>query len=158
MDNDPEAIDMLRFPILFVLTGIGVAAPAMAQLSADAPASTCGRISDFDAAPRSQDLYRARLMNVDGQLPGPTGSRSYRVSPGPHTLQVAELIDNDQFNDLQLQQRVRNANRYKTLQIDVQPGVTYSLAAKLVEARRNYILDQSYWQPVIYRQVNAACR
>lgn len=132
--------------------------PPAAQAQPGAAASTCGRISVFDVAPRNQDLYRARLINLDGQSPGPSGSRSFRVAPGPHELEVAEVIDNDQFNDLQLQQRIRNADRYKVLKLDVQPGVTYSLAAKLIEARRNYILDQTYWEPVIFQQTNEACR
>ena len=54
--------------------------PPAAQAQPGAAASTCGRISVFDVAPRNQDLYRARLINLDGQSPGPSGSRSFRVA------------------------------------------------------------------------------
>lgn len=144
--------------VLSLLASATAASAQGAQSAPTASGSTCGRISVFDVAPRAQGLYRAKLLNLDGQAPGPSGARSFRVQPGPHELEVAEAIDNDQFNDLQLQQRVRNADRYKVLKLDVQPGVTYSLAVKLIEARRNYILDESYWEPVIFQQVNEACR
>lgn len=121
-------------------------------------ATGCGRISIFDVAPRSQDLYRARLMNLDGQLPGPAGAKSFRVTPGRHVLQVAELIDPEQFNDVQRRQRDMRAKPYKDLVVDVQPDTTYLLGARLVEARRNYITDGSYWEPVIYQQNSEKCQ
>ncbi|HEY0505140.1 MAG TPA: hypothetical protein VGD42_16785 [Lysobacter sp.] len=123
-----------------------------------APAGSCGRISVFDVAPRSQELYRAKLINIDGRPPGPSGARTYRVTPGRHVLEVAEAIDNEQFNDVQLRQRVQRADRYKTLEVDVAPGTTYLLAARLVLPRRNYIADGSYWEPVIYHQKSEPCQ
>lgn len=131
---------------------------SLALVAGAAQAGSCGRISVFDVAPRSQEVYRARLLNIDGELPGPTGARSFRVTPGRHVLEVAEAIDNEQFNDVQLRQRVQRADRYKTLEVDVQPDTTYLLGARLVEARRNYIADGSYWEPVIYRQNSETCQ
>ena len=160
----------MNLSVLCCLPLLAVAFAASAQpLSqvdpASAPASTaatpavagCGRISVFDVAPRSTDLYRARLINVDGQLPGPTSARSYRVSPGKHSLEVAELIDEKQFNDLQMRQRTQRSDRYKTIELDVQPNTTYLLAAHLIEANRNDIIGQTYWEPVIYSQSSEAC-
>ncbi len=135
--------------------------PASVPASTSATPATavagCGRISVFDVAPRSKDLYRARLMNVDGKLPGPTAARSYRVNAGKHALEVAELIDERQFNDVQLRQRVKQSDRYKTIELDVQPNTTYLLAAHLIEANRNDIIGQTYWEPVIFSQSSEAC-
>jgi len=148
-------------------TAFAVAAQPMPQVDpASAPAATsaapavagCGRISVFDVAPRSKDLYRARLINVDGELPGPSSSRSFRVSAGKHTLEVAELIDDNQFNSIELRQRVQNSDRYKTLELDVQPDTTYLLAAHLIEAKRGDIIGQGYWEPVIYQHNSEACK
>lgn len=119
---------------------------------------TCGRISVFDVAPRSQDLYRARLISIDGRTAGPVGARSYRVPVGRHTLEVAEVIDVEQFSDVQLLQRDQRADRYKTLEVDVKPDTTYLLAAHLIESHRNRIADGSYWEPVIYGQNNEPCK
>ena len=120
--------------------------------------SRYGRISIFDVAPRSQELYRARLMNIDGQLPGPAGAKSFRVSPGRHVLEVAELIDPEQFGDVQMRQRDMRKDPYKELVVDVQPDTTYLLAARLITARRNNIADGSYWEPVIYHQKSESCQ
>jgi hypothetical protein len=154
--------------LALLCTGSNAHARSTPQVDpATAPASTtaapvamgrCGRISVFDVAPRNQDIYRAKLINIDGQLPGPTNARSFRVTPGKHTLEVAELIDNEQFNDLQLRQRVQQSDRYKSIELDVQPNTTYLLGAHLIESRRNYITDRSYWEPVIYHQNSEACQ
>ncbi len=140
------------------LLALMVFGTAAASPEPTAPAGTCGRISVFDVAPRSEEVYRARLINLDGKLPGPTGARSFRVTPGRHVLEVAEAIDNEQFNDVQLRQRVQRADRYKTLEVDVQPDTTYLLGARLVEDRRNHVADGSYWEPVIYRQNSEPCK
>ncbi|HEY5804672.1 MAG TPA: hypothetical protein VIT90_13355 [Lysobacter sp.] len=151
---------------LLGLAFVAVAGPAVQTDPASAPAATsaapavagCGRISVFDVAPRSQDLYRARLINVDGTLPGPTSARSYRVAAGKRSLEVAEMIDNEQFNDVQLRQRVQQSDRYKTIELDVQPNTTYLLGSHLIEERRNNIMDGSYWEPVIYSHSSEACK
>jgi hypothetical protein len=156
---------MCCLPLLAVAFAAAAAQPSSQVDPASAPAATsatpavvgCGRISVFDVAPRSKDLYRARLINVDGQLPGPTSARSYRISAGKHSLEVAELIDEKQFNDLQMRQRTQRSDRYKTIELDVQPNTTYLLAAHLIEANRNDIIGQTYWEPVIYSQSSEAC-
>jgi hypothetical protein len=135
-----------------------VAAAASAQAGQPAPSDSgsCGRISVFDVAPRNQDLYRARLMSIDGRTAGPVGSRTYRVPVGRHTLEVAEAIDVKQFDDVELRQRDQRMDRYKTLEVDVKPDTTYLLAARLIESGR--IADGSYWEPVIYGQDNERCK
>ena len=150
-------MNVYGIPLLSLCLVAGACAAGPEQATAGDTTSDCGRISVFDVAPRSQDLYRAKLLNIDGELAGPTGARSFRVKPGKRVLQVAELIDSEQFNDVQLRQRDMRPDPYKDLVVDVQPGTTYLLAARLVPARRNYITDGSYWEPVIYQQNSEPC-
>lgn len=134
--------------------------PATAVVPAmDTTQQGCGRISDDDVAPRQQQLHAAKIMSIDGVTPGPSGTRSYRVDAGTHTLKVAERIENRylSFND-----RQRNAGlateRYKTLVVDVQPGTTTLVAARLNEDKRSEWQGGAYWDPVAWKQIDEACR
>lgn len=147
-----------QFVCIAALSLIATSASAQADQPTTSGSVRCGRISVFDVAPRNQDLYRARLMSIDGRTAGPVGTRTYRVPVGPHTLEVAELIDVEQFSDVQLLQRDQRMDRYKTLEVNVKPDTTYLLAAHLIEARRNRIADGSYWEPVIYGQNSEPCK
>lgn len=123
------------------------------------PDSRCARITTFPAAPRSRSLYPARLIAVDGETPGTAGQDTYRIEPGRRVLTVAEVIDSSQFQAIANMQRSREArNTYRTLEIDVQAGVTYLLAARLHRDRSTRILDASYWQPVIWKERAEPCR
>jgi hypothetical protein len=138
-------------------------APAWAQAKpqTQSPSITttgCGRISVFDVAPRSRDLYGARLLEIDGELPGPSGSRTFRVAAGFHKLKVSELIDAKQFSDVALRQRGKGRDLSKTMEIEVKPDTTYLLAAHLIEAHRNDIIQGGYWEPVVYDQHKEPCR
>lgn len=135
---------------------VSLAAPQAEQPpAATSPAMGCGRISVFDVAPRNRDIFRARLLEIDGELAGPTGSRSFRVSAGHHTLKVAELIDDYEFNDVQLRLRGQGRDFSKTLEVDVAPNTTYMLGAQFNE--RGEVPDKSYWDPVIYQQNAESC-
>jgi hypothetical protein len=141
--------------------GIGVAVLALAAGMAPTAyaADSCGRISVFDVAPRNQQLYRAVLIAVDGRLPGPTDSPSYRVTPGRHVLRVAEAIDAHQFSAVNQYKRDRRGReRYEEIEVDVQPGTTYRLAAKFNLDRRHEIRDGGYWDPVIWKEDTERCR
>ena len=121
--------------------------------------STCGRVSVFDAAPRGKQIYRAVLIAVDGALPGPPSSDTYRLDPGRRRLTVAEAIDPEQFGSVQRTQRDRQGReRYKDLIIDVQPGMTYRLGARYILEQRNSIRDNAYWEPVIWAEAAETCR
>lgn len=130
--------------------------PAAGALAAE---STCGRISVFDSAPRGQQLYPAVLIAIDGRLPGPSDSPSFRIAPGKHVLTVAENIDAHQFSSVQQYQRSNaGRDRYQKLELDVQPGVTYRLAAKFDPDQRNAIRDNAYWSPMVWSQISETCR
>ena len=137
---------------------VSLASPPQADQAppSASPATGCGRISVFDVAPRNKDIYRARLLEIDGELAGPTGARSFRTSAGHHTLKVAELIDDYEFDDVQLRLRGQGRDLSKTLEVDVAPDTTYMLGAKFNE--RGSIQDKSYWDPVIYQHNPEPCK
>lgn len=118
----------------------------------------CGRLSDFDVAPRGEHLHAAKIISIDGVSPGPTGTRAYRVSAGRHSIKVAEQIESRylSFND-----RARNSaigtDRYKTLDVDVPPDTTVLIAARLNEDKRSEWKDGAYWDPVAWKQTAEAC-
>jgi hypothetical protein len=137
------------------------ATPMVAATAAADPAPAqqgCGRISDFDSAPRQQDLHAAKIMLIDGVTPGPSGTKSFRVNAGSHTLKVAEQIESRYlgFND-----RARNAgknDRYKTLRVDVAPDTTVLIAAHLNPDKRNDPSNGVFWNPVAWKQITESCR
>lgn len=144
------------------LAARGSGAPPITAADPADPAATaategCGRISEFDVGPRQQDLHGAKIISIDGSLPGPTNAKTYRVTPGPHTLQVSERIESRylSFND-----RLRNSNtdRYKTLVVDVLPNTTTLIAARLNPDRRTEWKNGAYWDPVAWKQIAEPCR
>lgn len=155
-------------PAMRLLVGQQVAlaeTPSTARANADGrvasavAAQGCGRLSDFDTAPRQQQLHAARIMSIDGVTPGPTGTQAFRVAAGTHVLKVAERIEN---RYLAFSDRLRNAGlqseRYKTLKVDVAPDTTVLIAARLNEDKRNEPTNGAYWDPVAWKQMPEACQ
>jgi hypothetical protein len=148
----------MKIPCLALCATLFASALAPADAAAD-EGNRCARVSVFDSAPRKQDLYPAVLIAIDGSMPGPTQATTWRVTPGKHTLTVAEAIEPHEFSTPQLRQRDgRKVRPYKTLEIDAQPGITYRLAAQFIAANRSRIDDGSYWEPVIWKESPEACR
>lgn len=124
-----------------------------------ADSAGCGRISDFDVAPRGDRLHAAKIISIDGVSPGPTGTRAYRVSAGRHVIKVAEQIES---RYLSFSDRARNSaigsDRYKALDVDVPPDTTVLIAARLNEDQRSEWKDGAYWDPVAWKQTAERCR
>jgi hypothetical protein len=135
----------------------GSAAQGSSYGSANA-ASGCGRVSDFDVAPRGQGLHEAKIISIDNVAAGPSGSKSYRVGTGSHVLKVSERIESRYFSFNDRQRNAPVAGGYKTLTIDVAPDTTYLVAARLNEDQRDNPKDGAYWDPVIWKQAAEACR
>lgn len=115
----------------------------------------CGRISVFDVAPRQQHLYRARVLALDGQLPGPQGQQSYRASAGPHRLVVAENIPTQEMGVGEIASLRRNTS--KELTVTVKPGFTSMVAAQLHPDRASDFAHGGYWDPVVWREIPESC-
>lgn len=131
---------------------MGVASAAAADAD-----SGCGRISTFDALPRHQRLFPVVVIAIDGRTP-PTTGESVRLPAGHHRLVLADKIDGERFNAVQLKQRDNlGRTRYKALEIDVVAGNTYQLAAKLQGPERMRIAGGAYWSPVVSRVIPEPC-
>jgi PDZ domain-containing protein len=125
------------------------------------PADTsqgCGRINDFDVAPRGQRLHKATIIAIDNHTPGPHGSQSYQVSTGPHTLKVAEHIESRYFSFNDRQRNAQVGGGYKTIEVNVAPDTTYLVAARLNEDQRDNPANGAYWDPVIWKETPETCR
>jgi hypothetical protein len=146
----------IHLPAMHLTIGDG---EQLAAARGSTAAGGCGRINDFDVAPRQQGLHGAKIISIDGVTPGPQGSHSFRVTAGRHTVKVAELIDSRYlpFND-----RLRNAgpsaSHYKTIEVDVAPDTTSLIAAHLDEGQRANWKDGAYWSPVAWKQISESCR
>jgi hypothetical protein len=138
----------------------GLASGASRALAAALPAagseaSGCGRISHFPIAPRSDKLFKARIVLIDGTLPGPTGQDSYRVAAGPHEVTVAENID---YRDLPTTfSRERRQGGEKRFSVEVRPDTTVMVAARLLEHSEQPRIG-GYWEPVAWKEIHEPCR
>lgn len=158
------SIDSVSLPAMRVVltadtvTDIGADTERAGHVPGD-PQSSCGRVTTLSVAPRSRNLFPARLINVDGEIPGTSGQQTYRLTPGRHALLVAEAIEPEQFSGIANMQRGRrSADNHKLLEVDIQPGVTYFLAARFHRDRSDRILEGTYWQPVLWKERAESCR
>lgn len=147
-----------RVHLLAALIALSCTSPGLRPAHAES-SDTCARISTFDIAPRKQDLHRAVLIGVDGGMPGPLDSTSWRIEPGRHVIKLAEAVDAREFSPAQQRDRDgRRADRYKTIEIDAEPGITYRLAAKFIRSGRLDIRGGGYWEPVVWKESAEPCR
>ena len=81
----PRFIPAMRLELgegaLVASTGAVAVPSAVAAAAPAASYGACGRISVFHIAPRAQDLYPARILSIDGEIPGPVNQDTYRVAP-----------------------------------------------------------------------------
>ncbi|HVT33598.1 MAG TPA: PDZ domain-containing protein [Rhodanobacteraceae bacterium] len=142
------------------LASNGAAGSAAAPGATDAAGAVegCGRISDFDVAPRGKGLHGAKIITIDDKSPGPSGAKAYRVDAGRHVLKIGEKIESRylSFNDRQRNARIGGG--YKTLTVEVAPDTTYLVAARLNEDQRDNPANGAYWDPVVYQESPEACR
>ncbi|MDX1381398.1 MAG: hypothetical protein R3233_09770 [Xanthomonadales bacterium] len=96
----------------------------------------------------SQNIFRVNINQVDGKLA--SAGPNHRVDPGTHTISVS-LIFNPAWG--QGMQRTQDEIYYQDLEIDIEPGVTYWIGAKVdtkasAEAQR----DGSFWEAMVVEQ------
>lgn len=137
------------------------AAPVPMAAAPEAPATAategCGRISTFDVAPRNKHQYRAIIVLLDGQTPGPSGAKSFRVNAGTHTLLVAEDIPTREMGvGFFASLRTRRDNS-KQIAVTVKPNTTSMLAAQLHPDKAADFAQAAYWDPVVWREIPERC-
>ena len=148
------SLQRLRLPAVQLTVGAG--AQVASNAATTTPSAGCGRISDFDVAPRQQHLHRAQLIAIDGNSVGPSGSPSYRLSAGRHTLTVAEEID-ARYLSFNSRQRNAGSDSHKQIEVDVKPNTTYFLAARLNMDKLNQWRDGAYWDPALWLEKTEHC-
>ncbi len=126
-------------------------------------AGGCGRINLALKPPVSESIYPIFLHSIDGRLGGPLLNSLdgvYRLSAGRHLIKVSEEIPDDRFwgaasNHRRQQQR---HERFKILEIEVAANTTYRIGARFHKDRASSVKDQSYWEPVIWKEFEEGCR
>lgn len=142
---------MNRLPVavrLFATATLAAAGP-----SAVAQDAGCGTLDVITNAVNSEDLYRVRILEVDGKLPL-AGKTLFKLPVGKHTVKVGNLIPPRELSYSVARwsdKRIHN----RTLDIEVQKDVSYLLAAKLLREHEDE--PKAFWEPVVIRGGNAPC-
>jgi hypothetical protein len=112
-------------------------------------AARCGTVSGFLEPDREADFYRVVVTHLDGK---PVISKpNYQLAPGEYRFTLAELIDAPSL-------RVSLAARSpKELNLRVEAGTRYHLAAKFNTDKAYFGKDTGYWQPVVRQQEAHEC-
>jgi hypothetical protein len=146
------------------LTLVGQAYPVLMpayKLEIAAPPDGCGRVSTFPGMARSEHLFPVNLRRIDDVEVIRGQADSHRLDGGRHRLMLAELIPPVELNSIEQRQRSQLAQRrlaeFKYFDLDVVPGFTYYLAARLLDPPRDVINNQ-HWEPVIWRIKKESCR
>ena len=142
-----------------------VAIPAY-RLVVGAPAGAgCGHATDTAGPlPRGDSVYRAQVTRIDGRSTPLSPVNRHRLEAGRHVLTVRELIDRSWLSRAEvrlidrMQQRAQ-ARAYKPLVLDVRPGTTYKIGARLLRDRLDPagIRANAYWEPVVWEEEPARC-
>lgn len=125
----------------------------------------CGYITDHEGVvPRSQGIFDAQITQIDGRSTPLQPTNRHRAPAGKRVLVVRELIPETYLNSAQLLQIAKMkkfafARAYKSLVVEVEPGMSYRIGARLLRDRLDTqgIRDNAYWEPVVWAQVPQAC-
>ena len=107
-------------------------------------------LSSFPRAISSEHVYKVIIREIDSQPVEP--QRQYTIATGLHDISV-QLMLNLQWT---LDQSEQPAKSYlQTLQLDVQPGKHYQLAARVdIDASSQSLEEGSFWSVVVYRETD----
>jgi len=94
-----------------------------------------------------EQVYKVQIQEIDGEAQKEL--LRYAVTPGPHKVRVQMMLEVEW--DPALAEAPRGPG-WKEMEVDVVAGKTYQLAAKLnADAPIEAQLDQSYWEPFVFR-------
>lgn len=94
-----------------------------------------------------EQIYKIRLLEIDGE-PQQELLR-YAVDAGERTFTVRMMLDVEWEPDLSAS---GPRPPIKQITVRVESGKTYHLAARVdIDAPIEAQLDQSYWEPIVYR-------
>lgn len=143
-----------------------VAIPAYRLVVGASDAGVCdGYVSDsVGKPPRSHFVFPAQVTRIDGRSTPLSARNRHRLEPGRHVLTVRELINDPWVGPVQRLRishmlRVEGARAYKPLVLDVKPGTTYRIGARLLRDRLDAggIRANAYWEPVVWAEHAGPC-
>lgn len=144
---------------------VGLPAYALTIGSAAGQAPGCGFVSYSHLPPRSENVFPAIITTVDGRSTPLGEVNRLRVEGGRHVLTVQEFIPDHRLSATQNRQRFLAkrellARAYKPLVLEIKPGINYRVGARLRKDRLDNasIRANEYWEPVVWEQVQEACR
>ena len=114
--------------------------------------SGCGYVSVFFTPPATKYQYPAKVFEVDGDT-GFHLRETIKLPAGQHTLKVHEYIP-----EQMLPRRKPGIEKAKSLEIMVEPDKTYHIAAQFEPDKRLSLVDEAYWQPVVWKVTESKCR
>ncbi|KAF1693779.1 hypothetical protein CSC65_10870 [Pseudoxanthomonas daejeonensis] len=130
------------------------------------PSSTCSYLTvNQGEIPESRDIFDAVITQIDGKSTPLSRTNRYRVEPGPHVLTLADRIDPKRVpaaadNQISKMKRLEQQRAYKKVELDIQPGLTYAIGAKLLRDKLDVdsIRDNAYWEPVVWDMRPTPCK
>lgn len=144
----------------------GDAGDAAAVAQVQPQADGCGHVSTVGSPPRlTRNIFDAEITQINGESTPLEPNNRYRVPAGRQVLVVRESIDRHRLDPVQRERISRMQGReggraYKTLVIDVEPGLRYTIGAELLPDRLDTqsIRANAWWQPVAWESRPEACR
>ncbi|MEO6103279.1 MAG: PDZ domain-containing protein [Pseudoxanthomonas sp.] len=125
----------------------------------------CGYVtSQQGVVPQSEDIFDVEITQIEGRSTPLQTSNRHRVEAGKRVLVVREMVPDNYLNSAELQQirkmkRFAFARAYKSFVVDVQPGMSYRIGARLIREKLDTqsIRDNAYWEPVVWSEVPQSC-
>ena len=133
---------------------------SLSLLLASVPAmAECGYVSAPAKPPLSEDLYPAEVRRIDGEDLGARKSNRHRLPAGKHRLSIQELIGTTPrgYTALRKLGNREVALVYKVIEVEVEPGQHYQIAARLHRDRLDRDQPHAYWEPVVWRVIADRC-
>lgn len=125
----------------------------------------CGFVSDTDPTPKATaSTFALEITQIDGNSTPLLTKNRFQLPAGQHVLTVREQIPAYIFSRSQLRQRRllmerEFARAYKAIIVTIEPNTRYSLGAKLIRSDLDTgIRNNTYWEPVVYKERTENCR
>lgn len=157
-----------------LLLGTGAHAAPVPQLPGGAPVaadpqSRCGWVSAQWTRPVEQrDYYGVQITRIDGKSTPLQSQNRYRVDPGTRTLTLSDFalsphhltVSASTIAQIDKMKRLEQQRAYKTFDVEVKPGVSYRIGARLRRDRLDAesIRANEYWEPVVWEERAEPCR
>lgn len=156
----PLEIHVSREGRTLTLSGAPTASP-----DAGATVQGCGYVTTRGTLPHVSDrLYPVDIVDIDGNGQ-PIDANRHRLPAGLHVVIVSERIEDIRFDPVQRTQRSRmrareGARAGKALVVEVRPNMRYRLGARFLDKNLDSraISGNTYWEPLVWQEVEDACR